>query len=49
MQRPAQKKAPPAMIETSKKLKRIYEEKDCLEKQYGEIVRSMSPINYVNG
>ena len=38
-----------ALIDKSKKLRRIYEEKDSLEKQYGEIVRSMSPVNYVNG
>jgi hypothetical protein len=44
------RKTNPAMIEKSKKLKRIYEEKDSLEKQYGgEAVRAMSPINHVNG
>ena len=37
------------MIEKSKQLKRIYEEKDSIEKKYGEVVRTMSPINYVNG
>jgi len=41
--------APQALVEKSKQLKRIYEEKDSIEKKYGEVVRSMSPINYVNG
>jgi hypothetical protein len=43
------RKAPQALVEKSKQLKRIYEEKDSIEKKYGEVVRSMSPINYVNG
>ena len=44
------KKPPPqALVEKSKQLKRIFEEKDSIEKKYGEVVRAMSPINYVNG
>lgn len=45
---PRQKRVNQEAAASSIKLKQIYEQKDLLEKSYGEPVLAMSPINHVN-
>jgi len=37
-----------SLIEKSAKLNKIYDQKDLMEKQYGDLIRTMSPINHIN-
>ena len=45
---PRQKRVTQEALASSIKLKQIYRQKELLEKQYGEPVMSMSPVNHVN-
>jgi hypothetical protein len=38
----------PNLMDKSEKLQKIYELKDQIEKQYGDKVKSMSPVREIN-